>query len=131
MPTLRFIDARIGEGDTCTVNLRDPSGKRIPLTISIADLGAMVNAMAGIAAAMAAEQKPVPGTVIGAAQLPVLKWQTGFSNVNREPVLILTTSGDVTQTFQIPVMTARQMGQALIVEADRATPKRTNYIEGA
>lgn len=122
MATLRFIDTRVGEGDTCTVNLKDPSGKRIPLTISTADLDPMVNALAGIAAIMAAPKRPDVGRVVQGAHLPVMHWQTGRSKVNDETVLILTTSGGITQTFQMPEFTAHRLGLGLIAE-NRDTPR--------
>jgi hypothetical protein len=46
-----------------------------------------------------------------------------LARVNAEPILILTASGDIAHVFQMPATVAKAIGQALIMEADRATPK--------
>ena len=125
MTTLRFVEARVADRETCTVTLRghgNGQGRDITLIVAVEDIGKIVSALAGIAAVAAAQKEPAAGSVIGDALLPVTECQVGFSKLDGEPVLVLTSSGGVVQHFQMPQGTAKQMGEALLIEAGRAAP---------
>ena len=115
-----MIATRIGDGDVCQINLEDGDGRAKTITLRISELPALIEGLAAVAACSEADNRPKPGTAVPGAHLPVKRWHTGFSNTNREPLLILTTMGDVTLTYQVPAASATEVGEALIKEGERA-----------
>jgi len=52
--------------------------------------------------------------------MPVTHWRTGYSNISKEPALVLTIPGGAQLAFAIPAASARDCGQALAAEGLKA-----------
>ena len=57
--------------------------------------------------------KPAPGALIHDCHFPVERWDVGFSNVNKQPILALTVTGGAQMVFQFTHDGARAAGAAL------------------
>lgn len=69
--------------------------------------------------------KPAAGSTIADCHFPVLKWETGVSNVNQSPIMRVTVPGGMLLTFEVPKEMAKEFGAALAAEGKRNKPPKT------
>lgn len=60
------------------------------------------------------------GALVGDMHLPIIKWATG-TNPLGEPVLVLSVPPGIELTFQMPALTLRTLGEALLSQANRTS----------
>jgi len=97
-----------------------PIGSIDPITPQAAAF--LARGILGCAAALSGANPPPVGTLVGDAHLPIMQWRTGRLNINGEPVLMLSIPPGIELTFQLPEITARALGKALLDEGDRSAP---------
>lgn len=68
--------------------------------------------------------KPPAGSVINDCHFPVLRWETGVSNVNQSPIMRVTLPGGVQLTFEVAKEAAKEFGAALTAEGKRNKPSK-------
>lgn len=73
------------------------------------------------AASISAPNAPPPGTLVGDVHLPIMRWATG-TNPLGEAVLVLSILPGIELTFQMPPLTVRTLGEALISQAAGTAP---------
>lgn len=61
--------------------------------------------------------KPAQGSLIHDCHFPVERWDVGFSNLNKQPILALTVAGGAQLVFQFTHDGAQAVGAALDKEA--------------
>jgi hypothetical protein len=89
-------------------------GHDIDITLPSRLCSALVNPiLIGSVLSASPQPKPAEGTPIGMGHISVLQWQVGLSNINQEPVLILTIPGGTQIVFQFPSQAAQECGKAL------------------
>lgn len=79
--------------------------------------------LAASAVCASAPPKPAPGSGVTDCHFPVQRWDTGVSNVNQQPVLVLTIPGGAKLVFQMPHQAAIECGTALKAEGDKGKVK--------
>jgi hypothetical protein len=52
----------------------------------------------------------------------VASWGTGANVQNKEPILVIVTTGGQKLAFQMPAQTALEMSNGLRIEAEKALP---------
>ncbi len=108
-------------GDTViAVRLKDGSQTRIAMPR--AEVQRLAPALL-CAASAAGSSSPAQDMSVGPCHLPVMQWECGLSNMNGEPVLVLTIPGGARVMFQFPPQTAQACGQALISKGLEAMPQ--------
>src|ERR1700733_5851508 len=124
-----FRHIRLGPTHSAVIVGEDVYGDETEVFLKTADIpGIAAPLLFGPAPESARSPRPA-GTIIPGCHLPVVKWQTGRSTVNGEPLLILELSGGSTLIFQFASQGAQQCGQALMstgaAAASASGPKTT------
>jgi hypothetical protein len=123
-------DVRLGSSRTFVIHGLDHKEAETGIIFPINDAGIIAESALCCAAvdATAYGAKPPLGAVIPECHLPVVEWKAGISNVNGEPILILTVSGRNLLKFQFPAQTARECGAELLRLGTAAgeSPSRAN-----
>lgn len=109
--------------DGC-VELIDDHGKIIKSVDPVKPDEAAYLARGILACAVVLSGPNPPGiaTIIGDAHMPILKWAVGSSNINGEPVLILTIPSGIELTFVMPLEGAKAIGEALLSRSQGSSP---------
>ena len=82
----------------------------------------LARAILACSAALSGPHPPSVGTVGGDAHLPIVRWIVSSSNITHEPVLILSIPPGIELTFVMPRHGARELGDALIAQAQGTAP---------
>ena len=125
MIRLRAVrNVQMGITNTAVIVGEDISGRQIEVTFRLVDIPAVVVLLLCCAAAGAATL-PAPGTIVPQGHLPVMEWETGQSEINHKPLLVLRLLGGCVLTFEFEGATAIECGEALIREGNFAelTPR--------
>ena len=109
-----FRHIRLGPAHSAVIVGEDVYGDETEVFLKTADIPGIAAPLLCCAAAESSRSPPPAGTIIPGCHLPVVKWQTGRSTVNGEPLLILELSGGSTLVFQFTSQGAQQCGQALM-----------------
>src|ERR1700722_5191282 len=109
-----FRHIRLGPTHSAVIVGEDVYGDETEVFLKTADIPGIAAPLLCCAAAESTRSPPPAGTIIPGCHLPVVKWQTGRSTVNGEPLLILELSGGSTLVFQFTSQGAQQCGQALM-----------------
>jgi hypothetical protein len=118
--------ARIGGHGN--VELIDDETSKVSGSFAPFDAAYLARAILACAAILSGQNPPKAGVVIGDAQLPVIKWIVGISNLSGEPLLALSIPSGIEMSFQLTRQGARDLGAALIEQADR--PKSLEHGRG-
>lgn len=81
--------------------------------------------MAASAVCRSLPPKPQSGSTITDCHFPVLKWETGVSNVNQAPIMRVTVPGGLQLTFEVAREAAKEFGAALTSEGKRNKPPKS------
>ena len=116
------ILARISQ-EGC-VELVDDRSAKIEAVNSMTphDAAFLARGMLSCAAALSGPKPPKAGTIVGDAHLPVIFWKVGSSNINGQPVLILSIPSGIELIFQMPPQGAKELGAALIAQGEGSAP---------
>ncbi len=115
-------DVRMGVTNSAVIAGTDTKGIESEVTFKLSDVPATAVPLLCCAAVGLGTSPPLPGTIIPGCHLPVMQWGTARSNINGEPLLVLTIAGGIVLIFQVPAQTAQQCGQALMNEGAAAAP---------
>jgi hypothetical protein len=92
------------------------------ISVSPLDAAFLGRSLVAVAAALSAPNPPKANTIASHAHLPITIWKVGISNVNGEQILILAIPSGIELTFQFGRAGAREIGAALVAQADRYAP---------
>src|SRR5271155_1308605 len=102
----RILSVKLGRIATATVAAEDIDGTAIEIVIPSEEIRNIAGPLLCAAAIDASSQlRPAEGTQIHGCLLPILKWETGQIEFNKEPTLRLYVAGAALQ-FQLPAQTA-------------------------
>jgi hypothetical protein len=105
---------RLGPTHSAVIVGEDVYGDETEVFLGATDIPNIAASLLCCAAAESTRSPPPAGTIIPGCHLPVIKWKTGRSTVNGEPLLILELAGGSTLVFQFAAQGAQQCGQALM-----------------
>jgi hypothetical protein len=106
------------------VELADDRSAKIEAVDSMTPLDAayLARGLLSCAAVLSGPNPPKVGIIGGDAHLPVVRWTVGVSKFTAEPVLILSFPPGIELTFQIWPQGAKELGAALIAQAQGSAP---------
>src|SRR5580658_1890388 len=117
---------RLGPTKSAVIVGEDVYGDETEVFLGTTDIPSIAASLLCCSAAESTRSPPPAGTIIPGCHLPVIKWKTGRSTVNGEPLLILELAGGSTLVFQFAAQGAQQCGQALMnIGAAAASAPRT------
>jgi hypothetical protein len=115
-------EVRIGPTKSAVIAGKDISGAETEAFLKLSDIAKVVPALLCCSHANATASPPLPGTIIPGCHLPIAKWATGRSELNGEPLLIISLFGGTVLTLQFPSQAAVECGQALTSEGIATGP---------
>jgi hypothetical protein len=86
------------------------------------DAAFLARGILSCAAALSGTNPPPVGALTGDTHLPIMGYATGTSSITGDPVLILSVPPGIELTFVMPLQTVRELGAALVAEADGTAP---------
>jgi hypothetical protein len=117
-----FESVATGEGRAVVIKGRGPLGE-VSIVLENGVAQQLAPALLTAAAVDQAPNRSVAAIHPSRVHLPIIAWQTGFSNANGQPILVLTLQGMHPLAFQVPAQLARECGQALIQQGERTAQK--------
>jgi hypothetical protein len=97
--------------NNAVISGEDISGTEVEVTFPLVDIPAVAVSLLCCAAAGAATS-PVPGMIVLQSHLPVTQWETGQSEINGKPLLVLRLLGGCVLTFEFGRESAVECGEA-------------------
>src|SRR5580700_3072720 len=86
------------------------------------DAAFLARSILSCAVALSGPNRPEVGALVGDAHLPIMTWKVSSSNINGQPVLILSVPSGIELTFQMPPQGAKELGAALIAQGEGSAP---------
>ena len=106
------------------IDLVDERMRKIEGAASMTPLDAawLARGLLACAATLTGQNTPTPGTIVGDAHLPIMRWATGTSKFNGKPVLILSVPPGFELTFEMTPAGAKELGAALVAFGEGRSP---------
>lgn len=115
------ILARIARNNRVEL-IDEMNAKLVAPELTPSDAAFLARGILACAAALSGPHPPNSGVIGGDAHFPIKNWSVGLSNVNGEIVVILLIPPGIELTFQVPKAAARDLGAALVSQADGYSP---------